>query len=110
MNTAAKLSAYGVALAVLVTGAYGVGALAVGPRTAATAAGGRDDPHSAAVARQAAKPVGNPPGSRRATAATPSPTDPTLTPGQTETFAFRITGSDGAPVTAFDIEHDKRMP
>ena len=25
------------------------------------------------------------------------------------TFAFRITGSDGAPVTAFDVSHDKRM-
>jgi hypothetical protein len=108
VNTAAKLAAYGVALAVLVTGAYGVGA-AVGPRTAATAAGGHD-PHSAAVARPAAQPLSQPAGLASSNGGyTLTPTDPTLTPGQTETFAFRITGSDGAPVTAFDVEHDKRM-
>jgi hypothetical protein len=38
-----------------------------------------------------------------------APTDPTLTPGTTEDFTFRIIGPDGAPVTEFDVEHDKRM-
>jgi hypothetical protein len=38
-----------------------------------------------------------------------TPTAPTLTPGTTETFAFTITGRDGAPVTDFAVEHDKRM-
>ncbi|MDN5751217.1 MAG: DUF748 domain-containing protein, partial [Pseudonocardia sp.] len=38
-----------------------------------------------------------------------TPTDPTLTPATPDTFAFTITGPDGAPVTAFDVEHDKRM-
>ena len=109
MNTAAKLSAYGVALALLVTGAYAVGA-AVGPRTAATAAGGHVDPHSATVAGPAAQPASQPAGLASSSGGyTLTPTDPTLTPGQTETFSFRITGPDGAPVTAFDVEHDKQM-
>jgi hypothetical protein len=30
-------------------------------------------------------------------------------PAPTGTFAFRITGPDGRPVTAFDTRHDKRM-
>ncbi|MGH4000537.1 MAG: hypothetical protein ACRDTJ_24090, partial [Pseudonocardiaceae bacterium] len=38
-----------------------------------------------------------------------TPIDPTLTPGTSEDFTFRITGPDSAPVTAFDVEHDKRM-
>jgi hypothetical protein len=38
-----------------------------------------------------------------------TPTDATLTPGIPEIFAFRVTGPDGAAVTAFDEEHDKRM-
>ena len=38
-----------------------------------------------------------------------TPTASTLTPGAVETFSFSITGADGAPVTAFDVEHDKRM-
>jgi hypothetical protein len=32
-----------------------------------------------------------------------------LTPGVAAEFAFTVTGSDGAPVTAFDLEHDRRM-
>jgi hypothetical protein len=38
-----------------------------------------------------------------------SPADPTLTTGPTTPFSFEITGPDGAAVTAFDEEHDKRM-
>jgi hypothetical protein len=38
-----------------------------------------------------------------------TPTAPTRTPGTTETFALTITGRDGAPVTDFAVEHDKRM-
>lgn len=115
MNTAAKLSAYGAALALLVTGAYGVGT-AVGPPSAATApsqhgeapaaAGGHGDTHSGTVAEAATQPAGL--ASSRG-GYTLTPTDPTLTPGTPETFSFRITGPDGAPVTAFDVEHDKQM-
>jgi hypothetical protein len=115
MNTAAKLAAYGAALALLVTGAYGVGT-AVGPLSAATApgqhgeapagAGGHGDTPSGTVAEAATQPAGLASSSGGYTL---TPTDPTLTPGTPEAFSFRITGPDGAPVTAFDIEHDKRM-
>jgi hypothetical protein len=37
------------------------------------------------------------------------PVTATLQPGTRQDFAFRITGPDGRPVTAFDVEHDKRM-
>ena len=122
MNTAAKLSAYGAALALFVTGAYGVGT-AVGPLSAATAAGGHGampgeapsgagaaghgDSHSGTVAQTPTDQPGGLASSRGGY--TLAPTDPTLTPGTTETFSFRITGPDGAPVTAFDVEHEKRM-
>ena len=120
MNTTAKLSAYGATLALLIGGAYGVGT-AVGPLGAAAAesghstmsgeapagagAAGHGGSHSGTVA-ETAEPAGL--ASSRG-GYTLTPTDPTLTPGTTETFSFRITGPDGAPVTAFDVEHDKRM-
>ena len=120
MNTTAKLSAYGAALALLIGGAYGVGT-AVGPLGAAAAEGGHStmsgeapagagaaghgDSHSGTVA-ETAEPAGL--ASSRG-GYTLTPTDPTLAPGTTETFSFRITGPDGAPVTAFDVEHEKRM-
>jgi hypothetical protein len=119
MNTTAKLSAYGAALALLISGAYGVGT-AVGPLGAAAESGhstmsgealtgagaaGHGDSHSGTVA-EAAEPAGL--ASSRG-GYTLTPTDPTLTPGTTETFSFRITGPDGAPVTAFDVEHEKQM-
>ncbi len=115
MNTAAKLSAYGAALALLVAGAYAVGT-AVGPFSTVAAsdaapsgaeAAGHGDTHSGTVAEAATndQPAGL--ASSRG-GYTLTPTDPTLTAG-TATFSFRITGPDGAPVTAFDVEHDKRM-
>ncbi|MGH3775943.1 MAG: hypothetical protein ACRDRR_09455 [Pseudonocardiaceae bacterium] len=118
MNTAAKLSIYGAALALLVGGGYAVGT-AAGPLSTVTAASGghgslsgadnagHGDAHSGTVPETA----GDQPGglSSNKDGYTFTPTDPTLTPGTTENFTFRITGPDGAPVTAFDVEHDKRM-
>jgi hypothetical protein len=121
MNTIAKLSAYGAALALIVTGAYAVGT-AVGPLSTATAdsghgamsgeapadagAAGHGGSHSGSVAETADLPAGL--ASSRG-GYTLTPTDPMLATGTTGTFSFRITGPDGAPVTAFDVEHDKRM-
>ena len=122
MNTAAKISAYGAALALLVTGAY-AGGTAVGPLSAATAAGGHGampgeapsgagaaghgDTNSGTVAGTATDQPGGLASSRGGYTLTP--TDPTLTPGTTKTFSFQITAPDGAPVTAYDVAHDKRM-
>lgn len=122
MNTAAKLSAYGVALALLITGAWATGS-AVGPRTTAAApsehgdmsgaeATGHGDTHSGNVAEA---PTGDDtadqPGGLASSRGgyTLTPTDSMLTSGTSETFSFTITGPDGTPVTAFDVEHDKRM-
>jgi hypothetical protein len=123
MNTLAKLSAYGAALALLTLGAYATGS-AVGPLTspapAAPAAGhtgmsggsaeardaGHGDTHSGAVPETADQPAGL--ASSRG-GYTLTPTASTLTAGTTSDLAFHITGPDGAPVTAFDEEHTKRL-
>jgi hypothetical protein len=116
MNTAAKLSAYGAVLALVVIGAYAAGT-AVGPLDTAPAASsehgamsgaapegaGHGDTHSGTVAGATDQPGGLA-SSRGGYTLTPTAT--THTAG---TFSFRITGPDGAPVTAFDVEHDKRM-
>ena len=116
MNTTAKLSAYGAVLALIVTGAFTVGT-AVGPLAGAAPEGvGHGDTHSGTVAE--AQQTGNEqagngqqPGGLASTVGgyTLSPTDPTLITGPTTPFTFTITGPDGAPVTGFDVEHDKRM-
>ena len=112
MNTAAKLSAYGAALALFVAGAYAVGT-AVGPLSSVAAsdaapsgaeAAGHGDAHSGTVAEAATDQPAGLASSRGGYTLTP--TDPTPTAGS---FSFQITGPDGAPVTAFDVEHDKRM-
>jgi hypothetical protein len=68
---------------------------------------GHGDAHSGTVAGTATDQPGGLASSRGGYTLTP--TDSTLTPGTTKTFSFRITGPDDAPVTGFDVEHDKRM-
>jgi hypothetical protein len=113
MNTAGKLSAYGVALALVAGGAWAIGS-AVGPleNTASGAEGaGHGDTHSGTVAEtEQAGDVGLPAGLASSRGGyTLTPTSTTLTPGATNTFSFRITGPDDKPVTRFDVEHEKRM-
>ncbi|MFC4950984.1 hypothetical protein [Pseudonocardia sp. GCM10023141] len=119
MSIAAKLSAYGAALALVVAGAFATGT-AVGPLSTATAAqgehggmsgaapsgaegAGQGDAHSGTVTGIMDQPGGLA-SSRDGYILTSTAT--TLTTG---TFTFRIFGPDGAAVTAFDVEHDKRM-
>ena len=131
MNTKAKLSAYGAALALLAGGGFAVGT-AVGPSSAtATAesssgghgampgsvpAGAEDtghgDTHSGTVAggTVAGAATDQPSGLASSRGGyTFTPTVSTLTAATTSDFTFRITGPEGAPVTAFDVEHDKQM-
>ena len=112
MNTTAKLSAYGAALVLVAGGAWAIGT-AVGPfSSAAGVHGGEDaghgDTHSGTVA-EAAK--NEEPGGLASSRGgyTLTPTSTTLTPGTKTPFTFRITGPDGAPVTAYDVEHEKRL-
>ncbi|GAB2992847.1 hypothetical protein [Saccharothrix stipae] len=115
MNTAVKLSAYGAVLALVAGGAWAAGS-AVGPFSVEAAPGGHDgtsgaegaghgDDHGGTVAEAPDQPAGL--ASSRG-GHTLAPTDTTLTTG-TDSFSFRILGPDGAAVTAFDVEHDKRM-
>src|ERR1700754_2281934 len=99
MNTAAKLSAYGAALALLVAGAYAVGT-AVGPLTAPSGveAAGHGDAHSGGTVAEAATDQPAELASSRGGYVL-TPTDPTPTAGP---FSFRMVGPDGPPVTAFD--------
>ncbi|MBW0108224.1 hypothetical protein I4I84_05640 [Pseudonocardia sp. KRD-182] len=124
MNTTAKLSAYGAALVLLAGAGWATGS-AVGPLATASAAAsgengtmsgmapagaeeaGHGDAHSGTVADAAT----DQPGGLASSAGgyTLTPADVTLTPGTTQDLTFRITGPDGTAVTAFDVEHEKRM-
>ena len=110
MNTAGKLSAYGVALVLVAAGAWAIGT-AVGPISSSTAAPGMEeaghgDTHSGTVAETLDEPVGL--ASSRG-GYTFTPTSTTLPAGTPTTFSFHITGPDGHAVTRFDVEHEKRM-
>lgn len=111
MNTAAKLSAYGVALALVATGAWAIGT-AVGPFAGdAGTRGGEDaahgDTHGGTVAEAEQDQPAGLASSRRGYTLTPTST--TLTAGKTEPFSFRIIGPDGKALTDFAVEHEKRM-
>ena len=90
MNTPAKLFAYGAALTLLIGGGYAIGN-AVGPlSTATTDPGGHGGIHRGTVAEIPSDQPGGLSSSR--VGYTLTPTDPTLTPGTAEDFAFRVTG------------------
>jgi hypothetical protein len=112
MNTAGKLSAYGVALALVAGGAWVIGS-AVGPLDEKTAAPAKDaghgDAHSGTVAETGHAAEALPAGLASSRGGyTLTPTSTTLAAGP-NTFSFRVTGPDGKPVTRFDVEHEKRM-
>ena len=120
MNTRARLTAYAAALALLTGGAFAVGS-AVGPPAPATpsapAAGqedaaGHDDGagHADGAAHEAPAGPELPGGLASSLRGyTLAPADPTLNVGTPTDFSFRIIGPNGAPVTAFDEEHTKRL-
>ncbi len=121
MHVATRLGAYAAVLAVIVTGAFAAGS-AVGPPATATDSATAPDSVTAAPAHGdthageahdtgTATDTADGPGGLATTERgyTLVPAAATLAVGTAGTFAFTVTGSDGAPVTAFDVEHDKRM-
>ncbi|MFD8494707.1 hypothetical protein [Amycolatopsis sp. NPDC059657] len=109
MQTAVKLSVYGVALALIAGGAWAAGS-AVGPFEGEAGAqhteeAGHGDAHGAEA------PSDDLPGGLASSIGgyTLTPADTTLTPGVTTTFSFRVTGPGGQAVTAYDVKHEKRM-
>ncbi|WP_410635217.1 hypothetical protein [Amycolatopsis sp. cmx-4-83] len=108
MNTAARLAAFGGALALLAAGGFAVGT-AAGPVAAAPGEGighagmaGESAGHAELAA------AGELPGGLAASqdGYTFTLAGPTPEPGR---FSFTITGPDGRPVTAFDVEHEKKL-
>jgi hypothetical protein len=103
MNTPTKLGAFALGLVTVFGAAFGVGHL-TGPVTASI---GPDSEHgghgdgAATPADAVALPGGMLVSDRGYTIA------PSAAPAGE--FAFRISGPDGKAVTAFDVEHDKRM-
>ncbi|GAB3144073.1 hypothetical protein GCM10027290_21650 [Micromonospora sonneratiae] len=110
MNTATKLGAFGLGLVVVFGGAFGAGRV-VGPGTPAepghnTSTGGHSGGHDEQTKSDTTANGGLTPGGLLV-----SDRGYTFTPvtGADGEFAFRIIGPDGQPVTAFDVEHEKRM-
>ncbi|MEX5632919.1 hypothetical protein [Parafrankia sp. FMc2] len=115
MNTIARLAAFGTALTLVIGGAYGVGA-AVGPLDAVTAGPehssdtgdtGHGDGHRGTAPDDASDLPGGLASSL--SGYTFTPTASALALDDTDDFTFRITGPGGEAVTAFDVEHDRRM-
>ncbi|ATL68020.1 hypothetical protein [Nocardia terpenica] len=104
MNTAAKLSAYGVALVLVAGGAWTVGT-AVGPVGGVSAA----DAGHGHMTMGAGRPDRTEGLASSSDGYTFVPTTTTLIPGVPQPFSFRITGPDGRPVTGFDVEHEQRL-
>ncbi|MCA2228864.1 hypothetical protein [Nonomuraea aurantiaca] len=105
MNTASKLGAYAVGLAVVFGGALGVGS-AVGESTPAPAR----PSHGSAHAEVVAEPQADTPGGLQV-----SENGYTLNPlttvkaGEPTDFRFTVTGPDGKPVTDYQVKHDKKL-
>ncbi|HET6709940.1 hypothetical protein [Amycolatopsis sp.] len=99
MKTPARLALFGGALALLAAGGFAVGKTA-GPEAAASETAGGMPGHAEPVA------VAELPGGLAASTDGYTFTGPTAEPGR---FSFTITGPDGRPVTAFDVEHEKKL-
>lgn len=113
MNAAVRLSGYAATLVLVFAAAWGVGVATGAPAAAPARADTADAPgatagHGTGEDHADSHAAGD---GLVATAAgyTLVPRVSTLAPGRLGEFDFTITGSDGRPVTAFDVEHGKQM-
>jgi hypothetical protein len=118
MRTAVTLTGYAAALALVFAAAWSAGSLVRVPAPAPAAVvehggGHAGDAHAGTDAADAADPAAGGPVSAGLAATeagyTLVPQATTLPAGRPAEFAFAITGSDGRPVTAFDVEHDQPL-
>ncbi|MGH3860555.1 hypothetical protein [Actinokineospora sp.] len=109
MKTPAKLTAYGAALVLVAAGAGAVGT-AVGPFSAepAARAEAHGETHGDTVPASTRNDLPEGLSSSRG-GYTSTPTHATLPAGPDQPFSFRITKAGGQAVTAFDLEHEKRL-
>src|SRR5690606_31268225 len=104
MNTAARLSLYGAGLAVVFAAALGAGS-AAGPAPSAAgqgATGQKTTGHTTEADHEAHTPGGLQVSENGYTFTRIATDDP-------DDFRFEITDPDGDPVTAYDVEHDKKL-
>ncbi|MGK3207906.1 hypothetical protein [Amycolatopsis sp. MEPSY49] len=100
MNTTARLAVFGGALALLAAGGFVVGRTAGPVATAAAEDAGHGGGHA-----ETATEVGLP-GGLASSQDGYTFAEPVAEAGR---FTFRITGPDGRPATAFDVEHEKKL-
>ncbi|MCG5220082.1 FixH family protein [Streptosporangium sp. KLBMP 9127] len=120
MNTAAKVGAYALGLALVFGGALGVGN-AVGPvggqpdagRTAdaGQTAGTGHSVHTSEPPAAGDEPEEMIPGGLQVSqnGYTLTPLTTQIKPGEPTDFRFTVTGPDGAPVTDYKVQHDKKL-
>ncbi|GAA4986417.1 hypothetical protein [Actinopolymorpha pittospori] len=114
MNTATKLGAFALGLAVVFGGAVGLGRM-VGP-VGATAessahAGGVQGGHDKTMVPSTTPANTNVPGGLQISqdGYTLTPQTTTVTPGRRTDFRFTVTGPDGRPVTRYATLHEKEL-
>lgn len=135
MNTPARVGAYVLGLGVIFASALGTGA-ALGsdapPRTEAAPQTGTDphteadahagtDPHAGGTTEDATAAHAHAEATAEGAAAVPAglqisqdgytlvPLTTVLTPGKETDFRFAVTGPGGAPVTAYQVKHEKKL-
>jgi hypothetical protein len=120
MRTAVRLAGFAAGLALVFAAAWAAGA-AVGPPPSTAAAGSEMAVHDTAA--EADHGHSHEPGPAQGAAEDPEaaglsataagyalvPQAGVFQPGVPAELAFTVTGSDGRPVTAFDVEHDKQL-
>ena len=112
MSTPLRVAAFAAALAAAFLLAFaagrGVGPLASGPASPGHGEGGHED---AAVHAESTSALLRPPGGLMTTADgyTLRIADPWVGPGPRVPVSFTIEGPDGIPVTAYDVEHERRL-
>ncbi|GAA3828203.1 hypothetical protein GCM10022226_56240 [Sphaerisporangium flaviroseum] len=110
MNTPAKLGAYALGLAVVFAGTFGAGKLMGGVGTPPAPSGHAVHETTAPGETGPAGATAIPGGlqvSQNGYTLTPLTTK--IRPGRTMDFRFTVTGPDGRPVTAYQVEHDKKL-
>ena len=105
MNTASKVSAYGLALVIAFGGAWAAGAV-VGPLGGTTPPSADGMAHGSSAEPMSALPPGL---SVAENGYTMRLASDTVVTGAQQPFRFHISGPDGSPLTKFEVQHDKLL-
>ncbi|MFI6324722.1 hypothetical protein ACIBG8_44865 [Nonomuraea sp. NPDC050556] len=106
MNTAAKLGAYALGLAVVFGGTLGLGRAVGSEIPAAQAPAAHGEAHETQPVAKSDTPGGLQVSENGYTL---NPLTSAIKPGQPTDFQFTVTGPDGKPVTDFQVQHDKKL-